>query len=77
MKINVIKVGNSKGIRLPKAIIDEYQIEDVLEIKLKENHLEIRPLSNPRKNWEAEFEKMAIDENEETLIPDFFKDEEL
>lgn len=77
MEINIIKVGNSKGLRLPKALLDEYQIEDSVQLKLKEGYIEIRPIPKPRNNWKDEFAKMSIDKNEESLMPDFFEDEEI
>lgn len=77
MDINIIKVGNSKGLRLPKAIIEEYNIEGTVELRLKEGYIEIRPKEKPRVNWKKEFEKIISDPNEELLFPDFFEDEEI
>ena len=77
MEINIIKVGNSKGLRLPKSIIDEYQIDKTVELKLKEGYIEIRPKKKPRSDWAESFKEMATDPNEELLIPDVFEDEDL
>ena len=77
MEINIIKVGNSKGLRLPKSLLDEYQIEGKVELKLKDGYIEIRPSKSPRANWKNAFLKMKEDRIEESLIPDFFEGEEL
>ena len=77
MQLNVIKVGNSKGIRLPKSIIDEYKIDNCVELVLKSGYFELRPIIKPRLNWTRAFQKMTLDENEESLLPDFFEDEEI
>jgi len=77
MKLNVIQIGNSKGIRLPKALFDEYQLNESVELVLKKDYFEIHPHVNPRSNWSKELQKMAKDQNEELLIPDVFEDEEL
>ena len=77
MEVNVIKIGNSKGIRLSKTILEEYEIDQTVELELKDGHIEIRPKRKPRLNWEASFKEMVNDENEELLIPDIFEDEEL
>lgn len=77
MKINVIQVGNSKGLRIPKSILDEYKISDKVELKLKEGYIEVRPINEPRKNWANKFEEMLKDKNEEQRIVDFFEDEEI
>ena len=77
MKLNVIKVGNSKGIRLPKTILEEYEIGESVELILRKDHIELRPKQEPRKDWDLAFKAMAEDENDEMLIPDVFEDEEL
>jgi len=77
MKLNIIKVGNSKGLRLPKSILDEYEIENSVELKLKEGYIEIRPIQKPRANWKKKLEEMAQDPNEENRIPDFFEEDEI
>jgi len=70
-------VGNSRGLRLPKAILDEYQIEESVELSLKDGYIELRPSKNIRVNWRAKLAELATDPNEEDRIPDFFEDENL
>jgi len=77
MKLKIVKVGNSKGLRLPKQVLEEYQISDQVELKMCEGHIEIRALEQPRSGWKEDFAKMVMDENEEPLIPDVFEDEDL
>lgn len=77
MEVNIIKIGNSKGIRLSKTILEEYQIDQTVELELKADHIEIRPKKRPRQNWDDSFKEMAKDGNEELLIPDIFEDEEI
>lgn len=77
MKTNIIKVGNSKGIRIPKTIIKEYNIEDTVELEFKEDHIILRPSSNPRKGWASKLKKMVDNNDDELLIPNIFLDEEL
>ena len=77
MEINVIKVGNSKGIRIPKKLLEEYKIGDSVELRLKKDHIEIRPIGKARDDWQSKFKEIVNDPNEETLIPDFFEDENL
>lgn len=71
MEVSVIKIGNSKGIRLPKAILQKYDIKDTVDLELKEDHIEIRSKRKPRQDWEASFKEMINDEHEEVMIPDF------
>ena len=77
MEVNIIKVGNSKGLRIPKSILEEYDIKGSVELKLKDGYIEIRPTNKPRFKWKDAFAKMKDDSNEELLIPDVFEDEYL
>jgi antitoxin MazE len=77
MEVNIIQVGNSKGITIPKKVLEEYNIGDSIELKLKKDHIEIRPVDKPRRNWKSKFEELASDPNEEQMILDIFEDEEL
>ena len=43
MKTPVVKIGNSKGLRLSKAILDRYNIKDNVDLILKENQIVLRP----------------------------------
>ena len=52
MEISVIKIGNSKGIRLSKTLLDKYNIQDTVEIILEKGQIVIKPLSRPRKGWD-------------------------
>jgi Growth regulator len=59
MLVAVIPVGNSKGIRLPKAILDQLDIEDSLDLEVENHQIILKPvIKNPRKGWAEAFEKM-------------------
>jgi len=77
MNLKIIKVGNSKGLRIPKTILDEYQIEDNVEVTLKKDCIELRPKNTPRQNWKEQFKLMTDNDDDELLIPDVFEDEEI
>lgn len=60
MRIKLVQIGNSRGIRLPKSLIDQCGMEDEVEIAMEGDHLIIKPINpNPRSGWEAAFKKMA------------------
>ena len=77
MEVSVIKIGNSKGIRLSKTLLDKYNIQDTVEVILEKGQIVIKPLSRPRKGWEKAFEKMAENGDDRLLINDVFDDENL
>ncbi|MFM1744709.1 MAG: hypothetical protein RLZZ630_646 [Bacteroidota bacterium] len=75
MELALISIGNSKGIRIPKAILEKYQIQGSVEIFLEKGHLVLKPKRQPRKNWDKAFKKMHADGEDKLLIPDVFMDE--
>ena len=77
MEISVIKIGNSKGIRLSKTLIDRYNIKDTVDLIMEKEQIIIKPISKPRKGWEKAFKKMAENGDDRLLINDIFEDENL
>jgi antitoxin MazE len=59
IRTRIVKIGNSRGIRIPKVIIDHVGLEEEVEIDVQRDHLVIRPLSRARDNWEEQFRAMA------------------
>jgi len=68
MEIPVIQIGNSRGIRLSKAILDRYNISDMVDLELRKNHIHIKPLSQPRKGWDKAFTEMNAKGDDTLLI---------
>ena len=77
MEVSVIRIGNSKGIRLSKTLLDKYNIQDTVEVILEKGQIVIKPLSRPRKGWEKAFKRMAENGDDRLLINDVFDDENL
>ena len=77
MEVSVIRIGNSKGIRLAKAILETYGIQDKVELIPKEGYLILKPVRKPREGWEASFKMMHEDGDDDLLIDDVFEDEDL
>lgn len=54
----LIRIGNSKGVRIPKAIIEQAQLDDKeLKFKVIDDGLLIQPVKKPRQGWNKEFDK--------------------
>ncbi len=77
MKVDVIKIGNSKGIRLSKTLLDKYNIKDTVDLILEKSQIIIRPLAKPRKGWEQSFKEMSNNGDDRLLFDDVFEDENL
>jgi antitoxin MazE len=77
MEVSVIKIGNSRGIRFSKTMIDKYNISDTVDLILEKGQIVIKPLSRPRKGWEKAFKEMSENGDDQLLFPDVFEDENL
>jgi antitoxin MazE len=77
MDVSVIAIGNSKGIRLAKTVLDKYNITDTVELFLEEDCIVIKPKTSPRKGWDKAFKKMHSNGEDKLLMPDVFEDENL
>ena len=75
MEQQIIKIGNSKGLRLSKSILDRYQIKDKVEVILEEGQIILRPVSNPREGWDKAFKQMHKRGDDQLLMDDVFDDE--
>jgi antitoxin MazE len=54
----LIRIGNSQGIRIPKAVIEQARLEDKqLEFKIIDDGLLIQPVKRNREGWKEQFDK--------------------
>ena len=66
MKSNLIKIGNSKGVRITSSIIKECELGNEIEIKVVDKKIIIEALKEPRSNWAGSFEEMH--KNKEDIL---------
>lgn len=67
MKVSIIQIGNSKGLRLPKTILEQCDLQDEVELEVRGNELVIKSAHTPRENWELSFQSMAEKEDDKLL----------
>ena len=77
MELSVIRIGNSKGFRLSKTLIEKYNIKDKVELILEKGQIIIKPISSPRKGWEKAFKEMNENGDDQLLFNDVFENENL
>src|SRR5256885_15601787 len=58
MKARLVQIGNSRGIRLPKAVLAEAHLEDEVELKAELGCIVIRSARRPRAGWADAAQKM-------------------
>jgi antitoxin MazE len=59
--LKVIKVGNSRGVRLPKEVLKRYQIGNEVEMIQTSEGVLLRPVQASKLSLEESFQEMALD----------------
>ncbi len=70
MDIKVQKIGNSKGIRIPKKIMEVCEISDVVELYVTGKTINIQAKRKPRAGWAKAAEEMHKCGEDKPIIPD-------
>ncbi len=77
MEASIIQIGNSKGLRLPKTVIEKYGLIDKVEIILEEDQIVLKPIKTVREGWGDSFAEMHAQGDDQLLIDDVLEDENL
>jgi antitoxin MazE len=75
MEATIIKIGNSKGLRLSKAILEQYNIKDKVQLIFEMGQIILKPIEKPRNNWEAAFIDMNAAGDDKLLINSVLDDD--
>jgi antitoxin MazE len=59
MKTHIVRIGNSRGVRIPKPLLEQTGLQGEVEITAEDDSLVIRPVRRPREGWSAAFREMA------------------
>ncbi len=70
MKVKLISIGNSKGIRIPSSIIRQCGLGDKLEMSVENGVIVLAPVRSVREGWSAAFEKTVAAGDDAPLVPD-------
>jgi len=79
MKTRLVQIGNSKGVRLPKTVLAEAQLQDDVELQAEPGRIVIRSAKRPRDGW-AEAARRMRERGDDHLLdapaPTRFEQEE-
>ena len=67
IRSKVIKIGNSRGIRIPRAVLDQIGLVDEVEMKVDGDQLIIKSSHHPRQDWAMQFAKMTEEGDDRML----------
>jgi antitoxin MazE len=75
MRTKVVKIGNSRGIRIPKSLIDKSGLKNEVELEISEGQIIVKPVSKNRESWNEEFKKMAKNKDDVLLDSEILIDQ--
>ncbi len=59
MKVSIIQIGNSQGLRIPKPILEQCGFNGEVELEVHNSELIIKRATCPRQNWGKAFQAMS------------------
>jgi len=59
IRSKVVKIGNSRGIRIPRTVLEQAGLTDEVEMKVEGNQLIIQAPHATRQGWAEQFAVMA------------------
>jgi antitoxin MazE len=76
MKTRLVPIGNSRGIRIPKAVLEQCEMTDAVDLSVKGHQIIVTPLrKRPREGWREAAARMASAGDDQLLFPDVFDDD--
>lgn len=69
MKTRLVKIGGSRGIRIPEPLIEQTGLRDEVDITVRGDAIVVRRAQNPREGWAEAFQEMA-EQGDDVLLDD-------
>ena len=73
-KTKIIKIGNSRGVRIPKALLEQANLNGEVELEVREGKLVVHAVARPRAGWDEDLAAMAREGEDAQLIPELEND---
>ena len=74
METKITKIGNSQGIIIPKAIMEQCGLTGKVNLEVKDNRLIVSQIAdNPRQGWSEAIIAAGVDEQDELLMGDYLE----
>lgn len=68
MRTDLIRIGNSRGIRIPKPLIEQCGLGDTVELRLENERIIISPQHPPREGWAEQFRAAGTSIGDDLLL---------
>jgi len=79
MKARLVRIGNSRGVRLPKPLIEQAGLTEEVELVVREGEIAIVRSTSEREGWSVAAEQLAARGDDQPLdepVPTRFDAEE-
>lgn len=68
MKVKLVRIGNSRGIRIPKSILDQCGLHEAADLRIEKDRLVLLPERSARQGWEEAFIAAGPSSSDELLL---------
>jgi antitoxin MazE len=68
-KTRIVRIGNSRGIRVPKLLLDQAALPDDVELRAEPGRIVVSAASRPRAGWAAKARAMH-ERGDDVLLDD-------
>jgi antitoxin MazE len=68
LKTNVVRIGNSQGVRIPKTLLEQCHLQREVELEPRGDYLILRSAKKPRTGWDAAFQAMVKQGDDNKMI---------
>lgn len=62
MKTRIVRIGNSRGVRLPKPLIEQAGLGEEVELRVQEGAIVIQSAVQPRAGWATAARRLAAEQ---------------
>jgi antitoxin MazE len=70
MRTNIIRIGNSQGVRIPKILLEQSRLGSEVELEVEDGMILIRSASHPREGWGEKYRLMAESSDDKMIDED-------
>jgi antitoxin MazE len=70
VRASIVRIGNSRGLRIPKAVLEQVGIGDEVDLSVEDGRLVVRPVGRPRAGWAEAAAAMAAAGEDGLLDPE-------
>jgi antitoxin MazE len=69
VRSKIVKIGNSRGVRIPRLLLEQTGLSDEVDLVVQGNTLVIQGVRSSRQGWRAQFAAMAEQGDDRLLDP--------